>query len=773
MCGASIEVDDNKTIAICDYCGSSQTIPTLDGGKKENLYKRGYSLRAAGEYDRASIIFENIVSEFPKEAEAYWGIVLCKYGIEYVEDPKTGNRVPTCHRTITESIFDDPDYKNAIKNADVLAKDQYSKEASQIDNLQKKILEISSHEMPYDIFICYKETDSNGERTQDSILAYDIYKALTAEKYKVFYSKISLDGKLGSKYEPYIYSALNSAHVMVHVTTSIENTDAVWVKNEWSRYLKTLKPGRYFIPCYKGILPSELPDEMKNFQGQDMSKVGSIQNLVIGINSIFKSIKRDNEDEQSSGGYWTLINNGNSALKAGLFDSALDFFEKSLSESKQPGDAYFGILLAKHKASNISDLISKYWTHLLDDEDYKLAVTFSGNNSSLKSTLDAIKKNCLEKSEKYQFDDFREELNKNLNASECKQLIDYFELHQNYKDGKNLLLLAIQKFILAASTLSELNLALEYSKVFDADTSSKVSELTELKIEAIEKESLLDNRILVRIPKDTSIYSLVTLLNSLKEADIKEHDTLVTSQKEIKYIDENRREVNVLIKEKLGLFVSGCKDLSALWQVRHLMDDADLNKYFEDFDNVVRVVDGKIKELTELKNAEIKRKKNRKKIIIGCILAVIAIIIISIVGSTLHSNYVHSPERISTKIVSKSQEYNPDVSPYLNGCYYIYLDYEITCNSEAGVDYLEIITDVSVNGEEIGSIKSSLESMNLSNGETKTFSTYLQDNQPEENENYFFIDLYNANFLSLSFEYEIQSILFSDGHYWRSDNYQY
>ena len=32
------------------------------------------------------------------EAEAYWGLVLCRYGIEYVNDPATGKKVPTCHR---------------------------------------------------------------------------------------------------------------------------------------------------------------------------------------------------------------------------------------------------------------------------------------------------------------------------------------------------------------------------------------------------------------------------------------------------------------------------------------------------------------------------------------------------------------------------------------------------------------------------------------------------------------------------------------------------
>ena len=33
-----------------------------------------------------------------KNAEAYWSIVLCRYGIEYVEDPATHKRIPTVNR---------------------------------------------------------------------------------------------------------------------------------------------------------------------------------------------------------------------------------------------------------------------------------------------------------------------------------------------------------------------------------------------------------------------------------------------------------------------------------------------------------------------------------------------------------------------------------------------------------------------------------------------------------------------------------------------------
>ena len=118
---------------------------------------------------------------------------------EYVDDTKTGRKVPTCHLTLYTSIFEDADYKSAIRYSDVVSRDLYEEEARTIAKIQVAILEISAKEEPFDIFICYKETDQGGNRTEDSVLAFDIHRTLTKEGYKVFYSKITLEDKLGSE----------------------------------------------------------------------------------------------------------------------------------------------------------------------------------------------------------------------------------------------------------------------------------------------------------------------------------------------------------------------------------------------------------------------------------------------------------------------------------------------------------------------------------------------------------------------------------------------
>ena len=146
MCGGTLEINNNETVGVCEYCGTKQTLPKLDDDKKINLYDRANHFRRNNDYDKAMSIYENILNEDKTDAEAYWSLVLCRYGIEYVEDPATHKRVPTVNRAQFTSVFMDEDYKSAIEYADPVQKSVYEEEAKAIDEIQKGILEISQKE---------------------------------------------------------------------------------------------------------------------------------------------------------------------------------------------------------------------------------------------------------------------------------------------------------------------------------------------------------------------------------------------------------------------------------------------------------------------------------------------------------------------------------------------------------------------------------------------------------------------------------------------------
>lgn len=140
MCGGDLNIIEGASTAECEFCGSIQTVPKVDDEKKLALFSRANRLRAACEFDKAAGIYEAIVVDFQEEAEAYWGIVLCKYGIEYVDDPATGKKIPTCHRSSFDSIMDDSDLEQALENADPSARRIYRDEAKAIEEIRKALL---------------------------------------------------------------------------------------------------------------------------------------------------------------------------------------------------------------------------------------------------------------------------------------------------------------------------------------------------------------------------------------------------------------------------------------------------------------------------------------------------------------------------------------------------------------------------------------------------------------------------------------------------------
>ncbi len=364
MCGGTIEFQDGATVGVCDSCGTKQTLPRLDSDRKTNLYDRANHFRRNNEFDKAMSIYENILNEDPTDAEAYWSIVLCRYGIEYVEDPATHRRVPTVNRAQFTSIFDDEDYKSALKNADALQRSIYEDEAKAINEIQKGILEISSKEEPFDVFICYKETDANGRRTPDSVLATDLYHQLTNEGFKVFFSRITLEDKLGQEYEPYIFAALNSAKAMVVLGTKPEHFNAVWVKNEWSRYLALIKAGakKTLIPAYRDMDPYDLPDEFSHLQAQDMSKLGFMQDLIRGIKKLVKidepkqTIRETIVTPAPSAATAPLLRRAFMFLEDSSWQSADEYCEKVLDLDPENAEAYLGKLMAELHVRTRDDL---------------------------------------------------------------------------------------------------------------------------------------------------------------------------------------------------------------------------------------------------------------------------------------------------------------------------------------------------------------------------------------------------------------------------------
>lgn len=368
MCGGDIELSADKTFGTCESCGSTMTLPRVDDEQRAAAFNRGNHFRRIGEFDKALAVYERIVREDDADAEAHWCCALCRFGIEYVEDPATFEWVPTCHRASFDSILEDVDYLAAVDHSDGVTRRQYQKEAARIAEVQRGILATSQKEEPFDVFICYKETEADGQRTRDSIMAQDIYYQLTEQGYRVFFSRITLEDKAGAQYEPYIFAALHSARVMVVVGTSAEHFNAVWVKNEWSRFLSLMKkdPQKLMLPCYRDMDPYDLPEQLSVLQSYDMGKIGFVQDLIRGISKVLNAEQKaaaagEAAAAQPAGNVngIALIKRGYMALEDGEWSKADEFFDRALDLDAECAEAYVGKYLVKQQSASLEKQLNR------------------------------------------------------------------------------------------------------------------------------------------------------------------------------------------------------------------------------------------------------------------------------------------------------------------------------------------------------------------------------------------------------------------------------
>lgn len=644
MCGGTIEVTEGQKVVTCEYCGATQTVHSFDNEKKTTFFKRAEALRFKCEFDKAAGVYETIVSEFPHEAEAYWGLVLCKYGIEYVDDPKTGKKIPTCHRTQFASIYEDADYINVLKYADVVAKTVYEQEAKEISKLQKSILDISSKEDPFDIFICYKENDSRGNRTKDSVLAQDIYDELISKGYRVFFSRITLEDKLGTQYEPYIFAALHSAKIMLHVTTSDENSESVWVRNEWSRYLSLIADGqrKTLIPCYKDITAYDLPEEMQNLQGQDMSKLGAMQDLLRGIEKILNkktTVKVEKTIVESTGShssYVGLIKKGHTYLRNHKFDEANKTFDEAIRISEMPGEAYLGKVLAEYQFSSIEELMETASEDVVDNDNYVLAKEFANEEfaKQLKEIEDKLRYNRLKENydsatRQYQQGDIE---SLSLAADNFRELGDFEDSPTMvkeciYKKGQVYL-----SFVRDISSISYCENAIKcFEEVGSFKNSHDMINLVASTRERIineYKESCV-SKLSITYPKDVTNRTLKELTDKvlLNRKTLKTFNPLY---KEVHEVFKNiEAEAIKFFNEKTPALIQTFSQKSQCYELKQICKTIEVDSCFKSIYDLIHTREN---ELNDIARAIAKKRRKKGLTIFGIVSASLAVVIASIFG---------------------------------------------------------------------------------------------------------------------------------------------
>lgn len=292
-CGAPLNL--GNSVCTCDYCGTTNIV-SGSTGKYIDLLNRANKLRQQCEFDRAFRVYDEILAENGSFVDVLWAQTLCEYGIEYVQDPTSGRYMPTLHRIKDESILNSDSFNEAVSMADDAQKAELKNAAMEIAKIQDDYLNIAAGEKPYDVFICYKETDDETEkRTEDSDIALKLYKKLESYGLKVFFSRITLQDKLGVNYEPYIFAALKSATVMTVIGTKPEYFSAVWVRNEWSRFYKLRELNDRKLMLFACNDVDDLPPVFRQKQAQLLTEPDAIENLSENIRDYVFKIMGENK----------------------------------------------------------------------------------------------------------------------------------------------------------------------------------------------------------------------------------------------------------------------------------------------------------------------------------------------------------------------------------------------------------------------------------------------------------------------------------------------
>ena len=273
-CGGVLNYAADGKSAVCPFCGNEYYFKEEKSEALVLALNRANAYRLSNDFDGAITEYKLVAERNPSDAEAFWGLAISTYGIEYVEDPRTKKRVPTCRRTVKKSILEDENYLKALENATKEQKEVYERRAAVIDRLQKNIKRRLEDEEDFDVFISFKSTDEEGKPTKERGIARRIYDELTKRKIKTFFSEVTLRDRIGEDFEPIIFKALYSCKFFILVATSEENMNSAWVKNEWSRFRdRVFDENLSGAGCavFEGIKPSALPPFLRG-QGINLAK---------------------------------------------------------------------------------------------------------------------------------------------------------------------------------------------------------------------------------------------------------------------------------------------------------------------------------------------------------------------------------------------------------------------------------------------------------------------------------------------------------------------
>ena len=303
-CGEPLDLSKAQNGVIkCAICDSIFTLP------KDNADQKVLSFLSQGEHDLDTGKFDDAYTAFyraaeldPTEPEAYWGMALAEFKVQYLKDEVNNRLQPICHDVTDKKFIGNENFMRALVHGTSAQMTEYKRKASEIEYINGEFYKLKESGLDYDCFICVKVTDDNGGRTVDYKHADDIYFALKGKGYKPFFSERELGNVTGADYEARILYALHSSECMLVVCFDEAYLRTKWVKNEYSRFLKLVNDEEKesdSIALVFGDRPVEkLPGKKGKIQGIALNSLTAMERIVSFVDAHTPEARARKEEQE-------------------------------------------------------------------------------------------------------------------------------------------------------------------------------------------------------------------------------------------------------------------------------------------------------------------------------------------------------------------------------------------------------------------------------------------------------------------------------------------
>ena len=236
-------------------------------------------------------------------------------------------------------------------------------------------------------------------------------------------------------FEPKIYSAIISSKVMLVLGTQPKYFDAIWVKNEWSRFAELIDNGeqKVLIPIFKNMEAGQLPNKLAKYQALDMANISFLQTLtdLISQSVNHKSRVNFNKDSSTENAY---LERGFLALEDRNFQQANGFFESVLNLNPHNSQAYFGKLMVEMKISKQEQILTSS-KPLKEYSNFEKAVRFA--DQQLKTVLLQYEENVNNSLLEQKYNESCMLLN-DFKIDDIEKHLNNFKELDNYKKSKQI-----------------------------------------------------------------------------------------------------------------------------------------------------------------------------------------------------------------------------------------------------------------------------------------------------------------------------------------------